>query len=354
METTPEKSANTNSSPNRPNRTGFRVAMVILPLLVIGAGVYYYFAMRPYEDTDDAFIDGHVTAIAPQVPGRVVSLLVKDNQRVKQGDVLVELGPRDYEVRLAQARARLAGSKTQFEQARAQVVVDEAKAEQEHAKVVVAEAEAERTQADLKRYQGAESRSVSRTQLDSVGTQARSTAAEVQVARNREKAAVAQAALSKAGVETAAADVQQAEAAVRQAELDLSYTKVVAPEDGFVTHRTVEVGAYVQTGQALLALVTEKVWVVANFKETQLTYMKPGQPVRIEIDAYPGKEFKGHVDSIQRGAGARFSLLPPENAAGNYVKVVQRVPVKIVFDSPPDPEFTLGPGMSVVPVVRVR
>jgi membrane fusion protein (multidrug efflux system) len=332
----------------------FRIAIVAVPLLVVLLGLYYWFAIRPYETTDDAFIEGYVTPIAPQVAGRVARLLVDDNQRVNKDEMLVEIDPRDYEARLAQARARLAAAKAQFDQAKAQLTVDEAKAEQERAGVVAAEAEAERAQADLKRYEAVESRSVSRSQLDLAVAQARSTAAEVEVARNRQKAALAQATLSKANIETAAANIEQAEATVRQAELDLSYTRVVAPVDGFVTHRTVEVGAYVQTGQAMLALVPAQVWVVANFKETQLTYMRPGQRVEIEVDAYPHRAFQGHVDSIQRGTGARFSLLPPENAAGNYVKVVQRVPVKIVFDNPPDPQFVLGPGLSVVPAVKTR
>jgi membrane fusion protein, multidrug efflux system len=354
MQTKPEQKTDSPAGENGRNRNVLRIAGVVVLLLLIGTGVYYFFEIRPYEDTDDAFIEGHVAPIAPRVSGQVTKLLVKDNQAVKKDDVLVEIDPLDYEVKLAQARARLVAAKTQLEQAKAQVAVDDAKAQQEHANVLVADAQTERAQADLKRYEGAESRSVSRSQLDTASTEARSTAAQVDVARNREKAALAQAALSRASIETAAADVQQAEATVRQAELDLSYTKVVAPENGFVTHRTVEVGAYVQTGQALLALVMDKVWVVANFKETQLTYIKPGQPVRIDVDAFPSKKFNGHVDSIQRGSGARFSLLPPENAAGNYVKVVQRVPVKILFDNPPDPQFPLGPGMSVVPAVKVR
>ena len=146
----------------------------------------------------------------------------------------------------------------------------------------------------------------------------------------------------------------QSEAAVRQAELSLSYTKVTAPDAGRVTRRVVEQGNYIQPGQSLLAIVPKNIWVVANFKETQLTHMRPGQPVTVEVDAYPQFKFKGHVDSIQNGAGARFSLFPPENATGNYIKVVQRVPVKIVLDDMPETELALGPGMSVVPKVRVK
>ena len=168
------------------------------------------------------------------------------------------------------------------------------------------------------------------------------------------KAAVAQAELSRVSEAAARARVQQAQAKLDQAALNLSYTKVAAPISGRVTQRTVEAGNYVSTGQALLALVPNDVWVVANFKEIQLSRMRPNQPVTIKIDAYAGRKFKGHVDSIQAGTGARFGLLPPENAVGNYVKVVQRVPVKILFDEPLDTQLDIAPGMSVTPKVRVE
>src|SRR5262249_39316083 len=154
-------------------------------------------------------------------------------------------------------------------------------------------------------------------------------------------------------IATAEANIGQNKAAVRQADLNLSYTKVTAPEAGRVTRRVVERGNYIQPGQSLLAIVPKNIWVIANYKETQLTHMRPGQPVTVEVDAYPQFKFKGHVDSIQHGAGARFSLFPPENATGNYIKVVQRVPVKIVLDDASQSDLALGPGMSVVPKVRV-
>jgi membrane fusion protein (multidrug efflux system) len=163
-----------------------------------------------------------------------------------------------------------------------------------------------------------------------------------------------QVAASEAQAQTASASLEQLQAAVAQAELELSYTKLYAPDDGRVTNKSVEEGALVQSGQPLMAIVPGDVWVTANFKENQIGNMRPGQPVEILVDAYPDKTFKGHVDSIQAGTGARFSLLPPENATGNYVKVVQRVPVKIVFDEPPDPQHMLAPGMSVEPEVKVR
>jgi membrane fusion protein (multidrug efflux system) len=281
-------------------------------------------------------------------------LLIRDNQEVKEGDPLVEIDPSDYNTKLAQARADLATAQSQLDQAKAQVAVDEAKAAQQLAAVTEADVAARLAASDLQRYQSVESRAISQTQLDAEHTQAESTGASVEVARQQAKAAEAQVGFSRANVETAAAEVQQARAKLEQAELDLSYTKIAAPVDGRVTERTVEKGNYLQTGQSLLALVPTNVWVVANFKETQLALMRPGQPVRIHVDAYPGRDFKGKVDSLQAGSGAQFSLLPPENAVGNYVKVVQRVPVKIVFDEPLDPQFDIAPGMSVEPRVKVK
>ncbi len=329
------------------------IALVAIPLIVIGAVLYYWFFMRPYESTDDAFIEGNIIPIAPRIAGQVSRLLVRDNQAVRQGDLLLEIDPRDYAAKVAEAEASLAAARTRLDQAKAQVASDRARVEQERANLAAAETEARRAQADLQRYQSLESQAVSRSQLDLAAAQATSGAASVEVARNRAKAAEVQVTVSEAGIQTAVAEAKRNEALLRQAELELSYTKLSAPESGFVTHRTVEAGAYAQAGQALLALVPARVWVVANFKETQLTRMRPGQPVNVHVDAYPHHTFRARVDSIQRGSGARFSLLPPENASGNYVKVVQRVPVKIVFDEPPNPNLVLGPGMSVEPKVNV-
>ena len=350
----PTETPSGNPSPSRPRRSRWR--RLILPavvILVVGAVLYYWFFMRPFESTDDAFIEADVIPIAPQVPGPVVNLAVRDNQAVHPGDLLVEIDPRNYEARLAQAQADLAAAKTRLDQAKAQFIADEAKVEEEEANLVANQSEAERASSDLRRYQSLQSPAVARTQLDLSSTQARSTRAAVDVSQSRIKAAQAQVTLSKAAIETATAQVQSYEAAVRQTELDLSYTKVTAPLEGFVTHRTVQFGSYLQTGQSLLAIVPTNIYAIANFKETQITKMRPGQPVTIEVDAYPHRKLHGHVDSIQRGAGARFSLLPPENATGNYVKVVQRMPVKILFDEPPDTTLPLGPGMSIVPTVNI-
>ncbi|HEX3628010.1 MAG TPA: HlyD family secretion protein [Verrucomicrobiae bacterium] len=346
--------ASTNITPG--NRKWLRLAIIGAAALVVGlaVGVYYFRFIGPYESTDDAFIEGHATAVAPQVSGRVVQLLVQDNQEVKQGDLLFAIDPRDYEAQLALAQANLAAARSQLTQSKAQFGVDQARLGQEQANLIAVEAQADYSKADLKRDQIIGSLGVSQDQIDLAESQAHSSAAQVEVARNQILAAQAQTALSQASIETSVANVQQNEADVRQAELNLSYTKVTAPETGYVTHRTVEQGAYVQPGQALLAIVPHHIWVVANFKETQLTYMRPGQPVEIKVDAYPQIKFKGHVDSIQHGSGASFSLFPPENATGNYIKVVQRVPVKIVFDDTLDAQIALGPGMSVDPKVHVK
>lgn len=324
-------------------------------LLVIGAAglvvfaavvVYYIYFIAPYESTDDAFIDGYVTIVSSRVPGQVARLMVTDNQRVNEGEVLVELDPRDYETSLANAKADLATARSQSDEAQAQVKVSDAKVAQAQAAVTAAEAENQRAGDDLKRYESVESRAVSKTAFDLAQAQARSASADLEAARSQVKAAQAQEGLSEAAVETAAAAVQQTEAKVRQAELNLSYTKIIAPVTARITARTVQVGNYVEPGQALLAMVPTNVWVTANFKETQLAKVKAGQKAEIHVDMY-NKTFTGRVDSIAGATGARMSLLPPENATGNFVKVVERIPVKIVLDPIPPEKAILRPGMNV-------
>lgn len=327
--------------------------IVIAVLLTIGI-VYYFLYIAPYEDTDDAFIDGYVTLISPRVSGPVIQLLITDNQWVKKGDLLVEIDPNDYEAALAQAKADVAAAQSQLASAKAQVSVSESKVIQAQAAVVSAQAENERAAADLKRYETVESSAVSKTSFDQAQAGARSAAADLDAANSQVKSAEADVELSKAGVETANAAIQQAQAKLREAELNLSYTKITAPFDGRITARSVQLGNYISPGQALFALVPRDVWVTANFKETQLAHMEPGDPVDVHIDAYPQHNFKAKVDSLQAGTGARFSLLPPENAVGNYVKVVQRVPVKIVFDEELPTNLDIAPGMSVDPKVKVK
>jgi membrane fusion protein (multidrug efflux system) len=341
--------------PRRRVGPGFYIFLVMV-LAASGVGWWYYARfVAPFETTDDAFIESYVTFVSPRVAGPVVKLLVADNQRVKAGDMLLQIDPRDYQLALDQATADLGTADSLVKQAESRITVDQAKAEEENAAIAAAQAAADRAQADRARYESVQSQAVSKSQVDLAKTQASSTAAEVEVARNKAKAALAQVDLDRADAQTARAQVEQARAHLEQAQSQLSYTTVFAPRAGRVTRRTVEQGAYVQTGQALLALVPDDVWVVANFKETQLERMRPGQPVSIRVYACPQRDFQGKVDSLQAGTGARFSLLPPENAVGNYVKVVQRVPVKIIFDEPVDlSQFNLAPGLSVQPKVRVR
>ncbi len=279
---------------SRGSRKRFIPLIVALGLLIIGVvAVYYFVAVRPYESTDDAFIDGHAIQISPQVSGHVLTVLINDNQLVKKGDPLVQIDPRDYDVALAQARANLAAAQSRLAQAGHQVIVSRAKAEQERAAVGVAEAEATRAEADLARYQNVESRAVSREQVDAALAAAHSSAAALEEARKKADASDTQIGQDQTQIPTADAGVQQAEAALHQAELNRSYADITAPEDGWVTRRVVERGQYVQVGQALLAIVPRTVWITANFKETQLTYMKPGQPVWIKVDAFPQRKFRG-------------------------------------------------------------
>ena len=337
----------------KPGRRRFTLIAVAAVLAGAALGSYYWAVIAPYESTDDAFVEADVTPIAPQVAGRVLRVPVSDNQEVRQGDVLFEIDPSDYQTKLDEARSELAAARGKADQAAALMLVDRAKVEQERASVAAADAEAKRAEADNRRFHDVGSLAVSASQLDLAATQARSSAAQVTVALNRQRAMEAQLGLDEADIRTARAEVLRWEAAVRQAELDLSYTRVVAPVAGFVTHRGIQPGDYVQIGQPQLALVPRKVWIIANFKETQLAHMHRGQAVAITVDAYPNLKLKGRVESVQAGAGARFSLFPPENASGHYVKVVQRVPVKITLEDAQAQEI-LGPGMSVVPEVRVR
>ena len=359
-------------------------------LVAIAGGAAYWLHARDYESTDDAFIDGDTVQISPRVAGAVVRLNVTDNQSVRQGDLVLVIDPRDYEAALSNAKAALeeaaaqeataranldltrATTEASVTQARSGVEVAKASLAQAKAQVVALDAEARRAAADAQRYQALmRSDFASRQRLEQAiaawhsgdaqlkASQHAVEVAEAQIGEAEGRLAQAdtaaqQVAVKEAELRSAAAHVAAARAAVETAELNLSYTKIYAPHDGVITKRSVQEGDVVQKDQALAALVFGTPYVTANFKETQLTYMRPGQPADIVIDAYPHIAFKGHIDSIQRGTGAHFSLLPPENATGNFVKIVKRVPVKIVFDVPPDPKLVLGLGMSVVPRVKVR
>lgn len=355
-------------------RSFWRRAPVIL-LGTILLGIILFFGLSyladgwSHESTDDAFLDTHIVTIAPRVAGQVQHVSVQDNQLVRKGDVLLELDPRDLESALEQKRANVKAAQANvelqnadLELSRAQVTTAEATAKQTAAEAAAVQATAERAEADLKRARELISnRTISSAEFDMAKAAAASAAASLAAAREKAagdqaKVGEAQAQLtaSQKGLERAQAQQRQAEAELATAELNLSYAHIPAPEGGTVTKKTVATGDYVQIGQALMALVPERLYVTANFKETQLSQIRTNQPAEMRIDAIAKRRFAGHVDSIQTGSGARFSLLPPENAVGNYVKVVQRVPVKIVFDEPLQAAQVLGPGMSVVPSIKVK
>ncbi len=326
--------------------------------LVLGGGVFggrAFVHARHYENTDDAFIEGHVVPVSPKVAAHVVAVRFDDNQEVRRGQTLVELDPRDFAVAVEQAEANLLAARSRLAQAEAQGQVARAGADQARAEIASAEATNENAAADLGRNQDlSRQRVIGRRELDASSAQAKGAAAAWEAARQRAAGAGAQIVLAEAQVQAARAEVAQGEAGVRQARLNLGYCTITAPADGRVARKNVEPGLYAQPGQALLAVVQHDVWVVANFKETQLTDLRPGQPVALRVDAFPGQPLRGHVESVQPGTGARFALLPAENATGNYVKVVQRNPVKIVLDESADTLGRLAPGMSVEPEVRVR
>jgi membrane fusion protein, multidrug efflux system len=335
---------------------------ILLPLLAavaglaaLGGGTLWWLEARQYESTDDAFIDAHMVRVAPQVAGRVALVAIDDNQAVVPGQLLVKIDPAPLRAKLDQAEANQANAAGALAQAQAQRAVVQANAHQARAQVGVAEANATNALAQLKRSESLIAKlAVSQQALDDATAAARRTAAALVAAQRGLESAEAQFAVTRSQIDTAEATLRSAAAQAEQARLDLSYTEVVASEAGTIARKNVSPGDYVQIGQNLIALVPFRVWITANFKESQLSLMRVGQPVEITIDAYPDKTFRGHVDSFQRGSGPAFSLLPPENATGNYVKVVQRVPVKIVFDEPLDQGRPLGPGMSVVPSVKVR
>lgn len=331
------------------------IAGVIVIAIVI-IGLLWYLNSRGKLSTDDAFIEAHITNVAPRVAGHVLEVLVTDNQQVKAGQVLVRLDPVDLQQALESANAQLASAKNQVIQAQKQVGVSQAQVAQAKADVTAAQANATQANEDLKRYQSADRRAVSQQQLDAALAAARATHANLESAQQKQTAAEAQVTLSQAQVATAGDQVKRAQVAVQQAQTQLEYTVVHADQDGRIANLNVSVGDWVQAGgQALMAIVPRDVYVIANYKETELKEIHPGQRVTIRIDAY-GATLNGKVDSIQSGSGAAFSLLPPENATGNYVKIVQRVPVKIVFDQSAlnDSRYLLGPGMSVVPTIYIH
>ena len=369
-------------------RAKWVVAIVAVVILAGAAFVWHYYSVR--ESTDDAQIDGPIYPISARVSGTAVRVLHDDNDFVQKGDLLVELDPKDYEVAVDRAKADLANAEAnavaahvgvplttttstgQLQAADAALRAAQKEVQAAEARVQEAQANYNKAATDLKRMeQLVQKDEISRQQYDSAvaaASAAKATldASEAAVASAESRAAQAKAQAeaahtvpeqvramrAKAGAATA--EVQRAQAALEQAQLNLQYTRIVAPVTGILSKRNVEPGQVVQAGQPLFSIVDlENIWVTANFKETQLKNMRPGQKVDISVDAY-GHTYKGTVESIAGASGARFSLLPPENATGNYVKVVQRIPVRIEFDKGQDPNHMLRPGMSVEPTVFVK
>jgi membrane fusion protein (multidrug efflux system) len=335
--------------------------LIIMAVVVVVLGIvgfFIWFAHRNQVSTDDAYTDGNTVTMVPKVSGYVVDLYINDNQHVRKGDLLLRIDQRDYLTAQAQARAQLGLALAQLESAKnalkiarvqypAQLV--SAKAQEEAAVAALALA-----RSSYDRQHQVDRRSTTQESIDTSTSQQSSQAANLENA----KAQVTIASLVPEQVQQAASTVAEREASVRQAqaqldqaELNLGYTDVRAPSDGFITMRSIQLGSYATAGQVMFLLVTPEVWITANFKESQIGRMRPGDKVDIEIDAYSGFKLEGHVQSIQYGSGSRFSAFPAENATGNFVKIVQRVPVKIVIDRGLDPNRPLPIGLSVSPVV---
>lgn len=312
----------------------FFIFITVIVAIILG---YFIYDMMGYQSTDDAYVETTTVSVSPKVSGEIVKVLVKDNQPVKAGDVVAIIDQRDYKVRLDQAKAA-------YEKA----ILNQSNA---HANLNAANSEIELAQKDVERYENLyKAGAVSKQTLDKAITNLDAVKAKHTVAD--------QSIFSSNPANNA--KVADAELSVLKAQLDaaklaMEYTEVIAPIDGTVSNKRVEVGMMVQPGTPLFVIVPHEVWVVANFKETQLEKMQKDQPVDIKIDTYPKKVFRGKVDSIQRASGAKSSLFPPENAVGSFVKIVQRIPVKIVFTEEIDPnEYAIIPGMSVVPKVNIR
>ncbi|WP_312828426.1 HlyD family secretion protein [Pantoea anthophila] len=344
----------------RPGKKPLIILAVVVVIMLI-VGFWFWFTTRNIETTDDAFTEGDAVTIAPKASGYVVKLLVNDNQRVKKGDLLVEIDPSDNRAQREQAQAQLGLAVAQLHQAQAQLALSRvqypAQRDQALADQAKAEANLLNAQADYRRQRGVDPRATSQRNIDSASAQLRSAQAQLQSAKAQVEVA-SQVALQirqqETNVEARQQQVEQAKAQLSTADLNLSYAQVRAPYDGFITKRNVQLGTLVQAGSSLFSLVSPDIWITANFKESQLERMNPGDKVEISVDAWPDMKLEGHVDSIQMGSGSRFSTFPSENATGNYVKIVQRVPVKIVIDKGLDPNHPLPLGLSVEPKVTVE
>jgi membrane fusion protein (multidrug efflux system) len=339
--TIPENKSSTKDPAKASNPLRIIIAGVFIAVALIWGGTSIYHSFQ-YEDTDNAQIEGDVYPVISRIPGKVQEVLARDNQQVHTGDTLIRLEAADYEVRRDIAAAALESAK-----AAVKATADQANASS--ASASAAAATSRKQQADLRRGENLRHQDViSQAEFDGVQAGAQAASAQYSAAGNQYQAALANIPLQKA-------EVKKREAELRQAELQLSYTTITAPANGQVSKKNVQPGQYVAPGQQLIGIVgSRELWVVANFKETQLEKIHPGLPVTIKVDAFPDKEFKGKVESLSSGTGAKFTLLPPDNASGNFIKVTQRVPVKIVFTEKPDKDHQLAAGMNVVVDIKVK
>jgi membrane fusion protein (multidrug efflux system) len=350
-------------TPNTANPKS-RLPLYILGLVVllsIVAGLVYWFMTRGLESTDDAYTDGNAVAVAAKISGYVTQLNINDNTFVHTGDLLMKIDPRDYITARDQARASLSLARAQLSSAQVDLDIARIKAPatlaQAQAQLAQAQANQANAQRDYARLRAVDPRATTLTNLDQANAQNKANTAMVKSADAQVQiASLVQQNIQSAedAVKEREAQVAQAEANLAQAEVNLTYTDLRAPQDGTITKRNVDLGTFVQAGQQAFYIVTTGIWVTANFKETQLAEMRPGQAVSMTVDAYPNLLLHGHVDSIQQGSGARFSAFPAENATGNFVKIVRRVPVKIIVDSGLDNLRGLPLGISVDPTVTVR
>lgn len=355
------------------NNNRKKKAVAIFALITIIGALTLFFYVRyksVHISTDDAFVDGRIHTIAPKVRGTVKAVYVNDNQPVKKGDLLLDIDTADYDAKVYEAESGVASQKAKLAQADAAVETEKRQTMQLRAAVESAKANLELQKAylqqaerDLKRAEGLLKEEIlskekhEKIQTDAAVAYARVKSAAEQLKQSEaalqaQKTAVLQAEALKLA---SAAEIKKYEAVLLSARLNQGYAKIYAPEDGYITKKSVQPGNQIQAGQPLMAVVSlDDIWITANYKETQLTKIKPGQKVTVKVDTYPGKEFTGKVDSIMSGTGAVFSLFPPENATGNFVKVVQRIPVKIVLDKDSDKNHILRIGMSAESTVVVK
>lgn len=333
-------------------KIGLMVLAIVIVLIFMGKEIYLYIV---YERTDDAYVEGTIVPVAPQVAGKVLKVYVDHNQRVKKGDPLIEIESDDYVAELEVKKsavnsleAQLKEIESSLNEAKAKLKSAEANLQAARAQRVLAEREYERVKGLYKEDL------VSKSRFDAAEASLKVAQAQEKVAESNIREIESLINTLTLKLKTQSHQIGKARAEMKVADINLSRTKILSPTDGRIAKKSVEVGQYVRPGQLIMAVVDEhSIWIGANFKETQIEKMRVGQPVKIKVDAYPGKIFKGHVDSFQPGTGAVFSLFPPENATGNFVKVVQRIPVRIIIDSTFDPNYPLWPGMSVVPYVDI-